>query len=97
MELVQTRPTRNSTRNLSTMSEQVCIVSHKSHIYGFLPSVPVALTKYLPKTKVRKQKNLLGGTTAGEESDVEEEVGHLIEINASHFSRCSCCLSQAPS
>lgn len=48
----------------------------KCYSYGLLPSVPVALTKYLPKTKVRKQKNLLGGTTAGEESDVEEEVGY---------------------
>ncbi|OJT09062.1 Cleft lip and palate transmembrane protein 1 [Trametes pubescens] len=35
--------------------------------------VRTALTKYLPKTKVRKQKNLLGGTTAGEESETDEE------------------------
>lgn len=86
MELVQTRPIRNSTRNLSTMSEQVCIVSHRFYSYGLLPSGSVALTKYLPKTKVRKQKNLLGGsTTDGEESEAEEEVGDLVGTNTPYF------------
>lgn len=89
MELVQTRPTLSLTHNLSTMSVQVCIVFLISYSYGPLPSVSVALTKYLPKTKVRKQKNLLGGsTTDGEESEAEEEVGDLVGTDTPYFLRC---------
>lgn len=58
----------------------------KCYSYGLLPSVSVALTKYLPKTKVRKQKNLLGGsTTDGEESEAEEEVGDLVGTDTPYF------------
>ena len=43
----------------------------------------VGLTKYLPKVKVRKEKNLLGGSTDGATEEVEEveEVSAISTVN----------------
>ena len=46
------------------------------------------LTKFMPKTKVRKEKNLLGGSTDGATEEAEE-VEEVSAINALDYSRYS--------
>ena len=46
----------------------------------------VGLTKYLPKIKVRKEKNLLGGSTDGATEEVEE-VEEVSAMNTLDYSR----------
>lgn len=72
MEPARILRTPSSTLGLSTMSGHVRMIYFIAIVLP--PELCVVLTKYLPKIKVRREKNLLGSSTTGETTEEVEEV-----------------------